>query len=152
MSVKIHSSETFVYVSHMLTSCLQLQGYCTLVHLRNDKLNIIPNFHNITVKPMSIRKSISITIQFDTLVFQNLGNKLFTGAKWQSRNATESGWTMCSSSFSWVYENDSYISWMYFQAFPVHYVKHWIKGDVGEENIGTNQKLLLHWLDNSRSL
>ena len=38
-----------------------------------------------------------VKIQFDTLVFLNLGNKLFTGAKWKLRNATESGWTMCTS-------------------------------------------------------
>ena len=68
-----------------------------LVNLRDDILNTIPNCHIITVQSMSIMKSISIMIQFDTLVFLNLGNKLFTGAKWQLRNATESGWTMCTS-------------------------------------------------------
>ena len=96
MPVKIHSAETFECVSHMLPS-LQLHGYCMLVNLRDDILNTIPNCHIITVQSMSIMKSISITIQFDTLVFLNLGNKLFTGAKWQLRNATESGWTMCTS-------------------------------------------------------
>ena len=61
----------------MLAS-LQLHGYCTLVNLGDDILNTIPNCHNITVQSMSITKSILITIQFDTLVFLNLGNKLFT--------------------------------------------------------------------------
>ena len=78
MPVKIHSAETFECVSHMLPS-LQLHGYCMLVTLRDDIFNNIPNCHIITVQSMSIMKS--ITIQFDTLVFLNLGNKLFTGAK-----------------------------------------------------------------------
>ena len=80
MPVKIHSSETSVCVSHMLAS-LQLHGYCMLVNLRDDILNTIPNCHDITVQSLSIMKSISIMIQFDTLVFLNLGNKPFTGAK-----------------------------------------------------------------------
>ena len=46
-----------------------------LVNLRDDILNTIPNFHNITIQSMSIM------IHFDTLVFLNLGNKQLTGAK-----------------------------------------------------------------------
>ena len=44
-----------------------------LINLRDDILNTMPNCHNITVQSMSIMKSISTTIQFDTMVFLNLG-------------------------------------------------------------------------------
>ena len=77
MPVKIHSAETFECVSHMLPS-LQLHGYCMLVNLRDDILNTIPNCHNITIQSVSIMKSISMMIHFDTLFFLNQGNKLFT--------------------------------------------------------------------------